>query len=111
MRIVRWLLLGLYCALISGFALYSWWSAVAGLIVLTVVTVAAQVVFLYGTGWKNPCLAIRPRRLWLPVVLAVALLAILVGGLCSALIELARLDRWEMPEAYFWGFIVLNWAV
>jgi len=111
MRIVRWLLLLFYLALVGSLFAMAFhaeeWSA---LVPLTV-TVASLAVFILGAGHKDLCRPIRRPRLLMPVAAASLMLAVLVAGLTMALGELFRLDEKGSPggSLLFWGALLSTW--
>jgi hypothetical protein len=112
MRIVRWLLLLFYLALVGGlFAMAvhgEEWSALVPL----AVTVASLAVFILGAGHKDLCRPIRRPRLLMPVAAASLMLAVLVAGLTLALGELFRLQEQDSPggSLLFWGVLLATWV-
>ena len=70
MRIVRWLLLLFYLALVVGLVPMAVRGDVWMTLVPLSVTVASLVVFILGAGHKDLCRPIRRLRVLMPVAVA-----------------------------------------
>ena len=112
-RIVRWVLLLLYLALVVGLFGFGFYGSDDPwpLTVLLSVTVASWAKFLLGAGRKELCRPIRRPRLLLPVIAASFMLAFLVMALSLAMAELFRIDD-EGPEGpvVALAFLGIAWA-
>jgi len=122
MKILRWILLSLYIAIIIGLLgmAYRHGDNPKEKLFLTifmfVVTVIAQTVFIFGAGTANLCTPIRKRRLVIPIIIAAVMMAVLVAGITLALGDLFWGDvRVEEPgdEDWFvydfWTIVALSW--
>jgi len=120
MKILRWVFLTLYIALIAGLSTPffggngggGWaWTSLAGIML------GSQALFIFGSGTIQLCHPIRKRNLWMPVLTAASMLTVLFVGLSLALAELfdQTLNKIITPqndEYVFIGFGVLmacNW--
>ena len=122
MKVLRWVLLGLYIAIITGLVgmAYIIGDNPKDSLILTiymfVVTVVAQTVFIFGAGTANLCTPIRKRRLVIPVIIVAVMMTVLVAGITLAIGELL-LFREEPSEetvdwfidVFFWTIIALSW--
>ena len=80
MRILRWVLLILYVALVIGLGVLSVSpGSEIGLAISFAVAVIGLAVFILGAGRKDLCRPIRRPRLVLPVAAAAFMMAVLVG--------------------------------
>ncbi len=109
---LRWVLLGLYIALLGALSFpmlfssegYKTWLLLAG------VFFTAQALFILGSGTIQLCQPIRKRRLWMPVVAAAFMLMVLMAGLTLALAELLYLDNHDAFGWVFFGVVGLGWV-
>ena len=115
MRTLRWVLLGLYLALVAGLSfpfftdsdsLTLWYFLLGGV-------VGGQALFIFGGGTMQLCRPIRKARLWMPVLVAAIMAGILLSGAVLALYELVMADD-ELPEP--WNYLLLwflagNWML
>ena len=95
MRVMRWVFLALYVALLAGLvgrAARADDAEGSHLLGLLAVIVASQALFVLGTGTVNLCRPIRRRRLWVPVAMAAVLLSTLTF---CAMWTLSELISWE----------------
>lgn len=121
MRVLRWVFLALYVTLILGLAGLAVVQDSGALWIIAGVTVAAQALFIFGAGTIHLCRPIKKRRLWMPVVIAIAMMTLLVLGMVAALNELVfgkggwvnlymELNNDEATQI-FWCFFAFNWIV
>ena len=115
MLTLRWVLLGLYLALVVGLSVPFFLDAdddASGLwLTLISVLVVGQVLFIFGAGTINLCHPIRKTRLWMPVLVASVMAAILAAGVLMALAEL-WLENRELVEPWnwvLWCALLGNW--
>jgi hypothetical protein len=95
MRVLRWVFLALYALLVLGLIigpLIDGDSEAIGVVITVLVFVAAQAIFVFGSGTVSLCHPIRRRRLLVPVAVATLMLALLTAGFCVAMSELLYLD-------------------
>ena len=107
---LRWVLLGLYVALVGSLfciIMAQGSGREQGLVVVMLVT---QLLFIFGAGTKDLCKPIRRRRLWLPVVVAGAMLAVLAGSGLLATSELLDMDD-DWIEYGIFPLMGVNWIV
>ena len=111
MRVLHWILLALYVALIVGlFAVEI--AGEYGVPVVGLVTLASQALFIFGAGTKDLARPIRRRRLVLPVAVAALMFSLLVGGATLALAELFSLAAGDDGSVLlFWGLFSETWVV
>ncbi len=116
MRVLRWVFLTLYLLLLAGLTIpfifasdgdvWSIWAVLAGVLLFS------QALFILGAGTVNLCRPIKRHRLWMPVLAAATLLALLVMGFMLAGLELFQLDQ-NMPGVVmgvlFWGALATSW--
>lgn len=90
MKILRWVFLTLYIALLvclalpfirKGFDEWFW-------VIIAAVMLISQGLFIFGSGTIQLCHPIRRRRLWMPVFVAASMLTLLLTALMAALSEL-----------------------
>jgi len=112
MRVMRWVFLTLYLALLAGFVMLNRSGDDVALWVATVI-LASQTLFILGAGTVNLCKPIRRRRLWVPIAVAAAMLASLAMGALFALTELFSWDTGEhlVSGTGFWLFLGAAWLV
>ena len=118
MKVLRWVFLALYVALIVGLSWPIFWQDVDGFLwwlVLLAVFIVAQALLIFGAGTVNLCHPIRRRRLWMPVLAASFMLGLLVLGLTVAMMELVDFDPTVLglPDAVvitgIWFYIIGSW--
>jgi hypothetical protein len=90
MRIMRWVFLALYVALLLAFLIVTEGEA-AAFITLGVFLVA-QAMFILGAGTIQLCRPIHRRRLIIPVIAAAFMFTVLLAGFLAAMLELLRVD-------------------
>jgi len=113
MRRLRWVLLGLYVALVATLAavlIFVNRGDRVPLVFALSIMLVAQLLFIFGAGTKDLCKPIRRRRLWLPVTVAAAMLAVLAGAGLLATSELLDIDD-DWLEYGFFPLVGLNWIV
>lgn len=94
MKILRWILLILYVAIVIGLLGMAYYQGenlkqkLFMTILLFVATVIAQTVFILGAGTANLCTPIRKRRLVIPVIIAAVMMTVLIAGIILSLGEL-----------------------
>ena len=122
-KILRWLLLGLYIGVITGLLgtaysanLPSWlppWETfqveLFWIIFVLVITVVSQGLFIFGAGTINLCRPIRRRRLVVPVIIASLMMTVLVAALFVSIAELLHVDGENWFIYGFWIIIGLSW--
>lgn len=118
LKVLRWVLLGLYMALIIG--LFGWvllgidddlWGFLLTCLGIVFVT---QAFFIFGSGTIQLCKPLRRRRLLLPLVASGAMFAMLALGLFLAMVELFRIEGQmsdEVLQASFFGVLLLSWLI
>ena len=117
MKILRWILLILYIAIVIGIIGMSFHQGenlnekLFWPLFLLTVTVISQVLLIFGAGTVNLCTPVRPRRLVLPVIVAALMMTVLVGALCFCLIELLYLDDKKWSVYAFWIIVGLSWIL
>jgi hypothetical protein len=112
MRVMRWVFVALYVALLGCF-IWLLNDETEAVLIIAAIMLIAQAIFIFGSGTVQLCRPIRRRRLVLPIIAASLALATLVAGFLSAMIELTRIDK-EMSDPWvigFWGFIAVSWIV
>ena len=110
MRVLRWVFLALYVLLllsllVMGLAEGDPESFLAAIIAIAVL-LAAQALFIFGSGTISLCRPIRRRRLLLPVFIAACMFGLLMLGFTMAMWELLYLDKQVHSEVV--GYIVLT---
>lgn len=101
MLVLRWVLLGLYLAVLLGLVVLAFMPEDMGpVLVLGAVLLGSQAFFILGAGTINLCRPIRKHRLWMPVTAAAFMLTLLMAGLWLGMSELFYLDQ-KMGEDYF----------
>ena len=108
-KILRWILLFLYIAIVVGLFWFSFSKNDWVPLWLLIVAVVAQILFIFGSGTTNLCQPIRPRRLLIPVIVASLAMTVLVAGMFLALFELADIDGNGWFNYVFWAVIGLSW--
>jgi len=130
MKVLRWVFLALYLALIAGLAALSFVTdkpVPVGAILIGVM-LFSQALFILGAGTVRLCRPIRRRRLWMPVAVAALMLAVLMTGLSLALVELFEIEDviqdsptlWRVlgmdqylgvstQEFWFWSLLASSW--
>jgi hypothetical protein len=111
MRVMRWVFLGLYLAVVGTCVALSFGTGEPIFIAAVAIALVAQVIFILGGGTVRLCQPVRRRRLWLPVTITALMLTVLLLGFFCAMIELFKLDKasndnWAIA---FWGFLGLCW--
>ena len=111
MRLLRWILLALYMALIVGLAgilileFDAWFFGI-----VSGVTIASDIVFLRGAGLRDVCEPVHERRLLIPVIAASFMFAALVVGFLIAMTELFfPSSDGELGIACFWTTLFTSW--
>jgi hypothetical protein len=108
MRALRWILPGLYVALVVGLFAAEIWDY--GVPVVGLVTVVSLAVFIFGAGTRDLFRPIRRPRLLLPVAVAAFLFGVLAAGLTIALDEaFSGLHSEDDYVIFFWAFLAANW--
>ena len=115
MLVLRWVLLGLYLALIAGLSVPFFFDpndTVGIWLVLIGVMIASQALCILGSGTINLCWPLKKSRLWMPVLAATVMAFVLVGGITLALAELIMEDRDPGPgqTVLVWGLLLGNWV-
>ncbi len=116
MRVLRWVFLTLYLSMLGGlttpFALHGkfWfmWAILVGVVVVSLL------LFIFGAGTVNLCRPIERRRLWMPVLAAATMLALLVLGSLLVGIELFEVENFmegDTQMVLVWGGLLTSWAV
>ena len=90
MRVMRWVFLALYLALIIAFLGVTQGEPAA--FVMLGIFIAAQAMFIFGAGTIQLCRPIHRRRLVIPVIAAAFMFAALLAGFLMAIAELLKLD-------------------
>ena len=117
MRVMRWVLLGLYVALIAGLSAPLLMTgddeAFTFCFILLGIIFASQALFIFGAGTINLCHPIRKARLWMPVLAATAMAFILFGGFTLAMTELFFEDNLgDGPGEFILGCLIYgNWII
>jgi hypothetical protein len=123
-KILRWILLGLYIAIILGLLgmIYTghldFFGNLEGRLLWTpfllVITIASQALFIFSAGTVNLCRPIRKRRLVVPVIIASLMMTVLVASLSLSITELAYIDKKvdsHLLNYAFWIIIGLSWVI
>jgi len=115
-KYLRWVFVFLYVGIILTFTLMGLLSGESDKQLWTAIGlglfVVSQLVFVLGSGKIELCRPIRRRRLFLPVIAAGAMMAILAGALSLSLIELWEIDLQDNGENFiFWGIIIFSWII
>ena len=124
MKILRWILLILYIAIVIGLIAMAYRNgdnpkeSLFLTIFMFVITVIAQTVFIFGAGTVNLCIPIRKPRLVVPVVIAAIMMTVLVAGITLAVGELFWGDapagepgNEDWLTYAFWTIVGLAWFV
>ena len=126
MKVLRWVLLGLYIVLVIGLLGIGYSGNSPEWIFLTLdvlegepfwtifvlaVTVISQAVFILVPGTINLCRPIRRRRLLAPVIIASLMVSLLVGALFASLTELLDVQTGNWFIYVFWTVIGVNWVI
>lgn len=110
MRLLRWILLALYVALVIGLGVLALLpKGGVGTVIVFAVAVIGLAVFILGAGHKDLFRPIRRPRLVLPVVAAAFMMAVLVAGLTLALAELCMMEKLSGSEVVFWVCMGASW--
>ncbi len=109
MRMMRWVFLALYLAIVATCIVTVFKSADPVPIMFLVIMIAAQAIFILGAGSISLCRPIRRRRLLMPVIVAGLMVVVLVIGLCMAMSELLNIDIVGTRLVIFWFAIGLSW--
>jgi len=123
MHRLRWVFIGLFLTLVLALFLLpvtrafglTWADTLHGLVFLAIFF-GSQAMYIFGAGTLDLCRPIGKRRLWLPVAVGSAMLAILTGGMVLAAIETffenRKNDDWV--AWVFWSLLLgawLGWGV
>ncbi|MBN1384827.1 MAG: hypothetical protein JW983_08105 [Elusimicrobia bacterium] len=127
MKVLRWILLGLYIAVIIGlFGMAYAGKDLAFLDPLATlkgkpfwtffvfaITIISQLLFIFGIGTIDLCRPVRRRRLIAPVIIVSFMMAILVVALYFSMIELVELkiDNEHWFEYSFFIVMGLSWII
>ena len=114
MRRLRWVLLGLYVALVGslvGVLMFVNRGDRLPVVIALSIMLIAQLLFILGAGTADLCKPIRRRRLWLPVAVSSAMLAVLAAAGMLATSELIDLPGGRWQERVFWVLLPANWLV
>jgi hypothetical protein len=112
MRVLRWVFAGLYALIVLCLLARS----VAGddeglaLLILLLGMIAAQALFVLGSGTVDLCRPVRPRRFWIPLVVAATMMGLLGFGLFLSFAELFRLADAVERSGTEWIGITLFWT-
>jgi hypothetical protein len=113
MRALGWVFLALYLALVLGLAAFLFSSDESDRLVVSLVPLGVlfggQALFLFGAGTADLCRPIRKGRLWMPVLVAATMLALLAAGLVIALAEFFYQDDKPWFEWAFWVIVLSTW--
>jgi len=115
MKILKWILLILYIAIIIGLVGMAYRHGDTPEekmflpIFMFVATVIAQIIFIFGAGTTNWCAPIRKRRLVIPVIIAAVMMTVLAAGITLALGELIFHEPGDWFVYAFWTIVALNW--
>jgi hypothetical protein len=115
MKILKWVLLGLYIIIIIGLLGMTYYHGenltekLFLTILLFVATIIAQTVFILGVGTADLCTPIKKRRLIIPVIIAAVMMTVLIAGITLALGELIFKNQGEWFAYVFWAIVAINW--
>jgi len=115
MKFLRWILLILYIAIVIGLVGMAYRHGdttdekLILPIVIFVVTVIAQIIFIFGVGTTNLCVPVRKRRLIIPVIIAAVMMTVLIAGITLALAELIFESPGDWFDYAFWAIVALSW--
>ncbi len=115
MKILRWILLILYIAIVIGLVGMAYRHGdttdekLILPIVMFVVTVIAQIIFIFGVGTANLCTPVKKRRLIIPVIIAAVMMTVLIAGITLALAELIFESPGDWFDYAFWAIVALSW--
>jgi hypothetical protein len=113
MRAMRWVFLVLYLLLLIAplVAFVTEGDDAIPLAVLLAVMLAAQALFIFGSGTMHLCRPMRKRRLIWPVLVASFMMALLLFGLLLAAGEFFRLDGNDAAGILLVTLGGLSWGV
>ena len=113
MRILRWVLLGLYLAVITALFTPVVLDSDDGdqLLVVVGLGILCQALFIFGAGTMQLCRPIRKHRLWMPICVAAFMLTLLLAGGTLALMELFYLDENEALVGLWLAGIPAAWGI
>lgn len=123
MKILRWVLPGLYVVLVVGLLGMAYSGRLPGWIpplealegklfwtfIVLAITVVSQAVFILVPGTIDLCRPVRRRRLAAPVLIAALMMALLVAALTLCIVELAELSEPDWFAYVFWAIIGSSW--
>ena len=115
MKILRWILLILYIAIIIGLLGMTYYHGenlqqkLLSTIILFITTVIAQTVFILGIGTADLCTPVTKRRLIIPVIIAAVMMTALIAGITLALGELIFNNQGEWFAYVFWSIVAITW--
>ena len=113
-RWLRWVFLALYVlAFVTN--LVVWFGShgtenLLKVLLATAVFIGTQAVFLFGAGTIELCRPIKKRRLLIPVIVAAAMCAVLMGGLALALADFFDEAESEWFTYSFWMILAVSWV-
>lgn len=117
MKILKWVLLGLYIVIIIGLLGMAYYHGenlqqkLFATIGLFIATVIAQTVFILGVGTTDLCTPVKKRRLIIPVIIAAVMMTVLIAGITLALGELILKNQGEWFAYAFWAIVVIGWLI
>jgi hypothetical protein len=116
MRRLAWVLTILYLsflALWSGMILAEGFSGVVPWLALLALMLFTQVLFIVVPASADYLMPTRPRRLFIPALIAALMMTTLIGTLVFALAELFRIEKSDVGGTWavvaFWTVMVLSW--
>ena len=107
MRIMRWVFLTLYVALLLTFLIVTEGDSAA--FIMLGVFLAAQAMFILGAGTMQLCRPIRRRRLLVPIIAAAFMFTVLLAGFLMAMTELLKLEDDDWVQFLVFGALALSW--
>lgn len=131
MKILRWLLLGLYILLLIGlfgisyfkelgiekwhvefFPFFELKGRLLAVVLVVLVTLISQVLFVFGTGTKDICKPVRKPRFIIPVIITSFFLSFLMLFIVLAFINTFKTDpQFTSSDNNMWIFIVIFWIL
>ncbi len=117
MKILKWVLLGLYIMIIIGLLGMTYYHGenlkekLFLTIFLFVATIIAQTVFILGVGTADLCTPVKKRRLIIPVIIAAVMMTVLIAGITLALGELIFKNQGEWFAYVFWSIVAISWLI
>ena len=125
MKILKWVLLGLYILIIIGLIGMVYYHGEdlhlneKPLIIMFVVTIISQILFIFGAGTANLCTPVKKCRLIIPVIIAAVMMTVLIAGITPVMmtvlivgisLALGELKLIPILNPYvFWAIVAISW--